>query len=587
LVESLLLIGVVVAVGDVAISLRGTPHFQREASGKVRVGARPTSPLQNANIERKTKVFDLWGSLKTADIIRYSLLTLMVAAPLGGMWYIRNILNGHPPLVFPAGYWQLAAQRSGQEMGWPLLIALAAVLILALRQVRVLTAIGGLTLLTLASLPSAFGGRWPTHLELSQMITGAIPASIFPTKFGIIEYLVLAIGTVLLVWSATPLWRTISSHTQYTVLLILAFILPYFVTWFWSYSYHYRLSFAIVPLLIVLLAVLVNVVLEKVARNRLRIIAISALILALSLPGIVTTPTGLEAAITGALHNDHAKMAQGNAALISLVDYLNDRRDPNRRPFKLNRPMRVEAPGELRLPFFFPLDDIRTTRYPMTLDEIADVDFFVDSSVGQRLYYENGKGYNQILASLNRIEVLRRAFTIDDKNFRFSAYTVNNAGRFVAPGPNGPLKVTIGDFAWLAGYDLSTTQNYAGENVYLTLWWQALKPADLDYSVYIHLWNAREQKLAAQWGDEPVFGAYSLWDRVVGEKIAVGYHTRLWQPGETIRDEWKLTLPKDIPPGVYEFRIGLYDSVSGRRLPITREGVVIGEHIRLPDFTVP
>jgi hypothetical protein len=118
------------------------------------------------------------------------------------------------------------------------------------------------------------------------------------------------------------------------------------------------------------------------------------------------------------------------------------------------------------------------------------------------------------------------------------------------------------------------------------LWWQALKPADLDYSVYIHLWNPREQKLAAEWGDEPVFGAYSIWDRVVGEKIAVGYHTRLWQPGETIRDEWKLTLPTAIPPGVYEFRIGLYDSVSGRRLPITREGVVIGDHVRLPDFTV-
>jgi hypothetical protein len=297
-----------------------------------------------------------------------------------------------------------------------------------------------LALFGLGSLPSAFGGRFPTHFELSQMITGAIPATVYPTKLRVIEYALLVVGVALLAWSTVPLWRKLNTQMRQLVLLILAFILPYFVTWFWSYSYHFRLSFAIVPALIVLLAALVDVILEKVARNRLRIVAISAVIVAFSLPGIVTTPTGLEAAITGALHNDRAKMAQGNTALISLVDYLNDRRDPNRRPFRLNRAMRVEAPGELRLPFFFPLDDIRTTRYPMTLDEINGVDFFIDSSVGQRLYYENGKGYNQILSSLNRIEVLRRVFTIDDKNFRFSAYTVNNAGRFVAPSPNGPLR---------------------------------------------------------------------------------------------------------------------------------------------------
>jgi hypothetical protein len=578
LVESLALIVGVVALRESGLCARIRIH-----SPKLPLTAAPFVTMQRENFATRRLFQTLWAS----EALRYSLLTCIAAAPIGGMWYIRNVLYGHLPVVFPAGYWQMAAQRSGQELGWPLLVAGAGVVVIALQRSRVLLAFGGFALLASAGLPSAFGGRWPTHLELSQLILGAIPVSIYPTRLGLIEYLMVVLGALLLAWSAIPLWCKLPTRVQHTVLLVFAFILPYCVTWFWSYSYHYRLSFAIVPSLVVLLAALVDVIVRRVARNPLRVFAISVTALALSLPGLAATPTGLEAAATGALHNDHAKMAQGNAALIRLVDYLNDRRDPNRRPSKLDRPMRVEAPGELRLPFFFPLDDIRTARYPMTLDAIDDVDFFIDSSVGQRLYYENGRAYNQILSSLNRIDVLRRVFTIDDRNFRFSVYTVNNSGRFVAPGPNGPLKVKVGDFAWLAGYDLSTLQNYPGENVYLTFWWQALKPADLDYSVYIHLWNPREQKLAATWGGEPVYGAFSLWDRVVGEQFPIGYHTRLWQTGETIRDEWKLTLPKDIPPGVYEFRIGLYDSVSGRRLPITRDDAVMGEFIRLPDFTVP
>jgi hypothetical protein len=285
------------------------------------------------------------------------------------------------------------------------------------------------------------------------------------------------------------------------------------------------------------------------------------------------------------LPDDHARIARGNAALMGLVDYLMDRRDPNRRPLRLDRPMRVEAPGELRLPFFFPLDDIRTERYPVLLNQIADVDFFVDSSVGQRLYTEKGKPYNQILSSLTRDNVMRRLYTTDDGNFRFSVYAIDSRTRFMPPKPNGPLNVQIGDFAWLSGYDLSKLQNPPGSNIFLTLWWQALQPADQDYSVFIHLWDPRKQVVVGEWGGEPVSGAWSVWERVPGAHFSVSYHTRLWESGETIKDEWKIVLPK-APPGVYELYVGLYDPISQRRLPVTEQNLARSDAVRLPDFTI-
>ncbi len=53
--------------------------------------------------------------------IEVVVITGLVCVPLGGAWYIRNILLGHRAIIFPDGYWQTLAARSGVEFGWPLL----------------------------------------------------------------------------------------------------------------------------------------------------------------------------------------------------------------------------------------------------------------------------------------------------------------------------------------------------------------------------------------------------------------------------------------------------------------------------------
>ncbi len=483
--------------------------------------------------------------------------------PMGSMWYVRNILFGLPPIILPAGYWQDEAQRSGQELGWPLLIIVLLAIYLISRRYKPLPIVASVLLILAGALPSAFDTPHPHRLT-------------------ILEYALIVAGAALFIRSAYVWWQTLHEKTRLTIWLIGAFILPYFVTWFWSYSYHYRLSFAIVPLF----AVQAGVLLDRfwspiVAARRFRVGIVSATILIAALPGWYAALSGLDVALHGTLPNDHTKQAVANPALLTLVDYLEAHRDPA-------RSLRVEAPGELRLPYFFPSDDIRTTGYPTRLDQIADVDFFVDSSVGQRLYLINGKfNYNQIIASLTRDNVFKRQMTTDDGDFRFSVYTLDNATRFKKPEYNVPLQnVQIGDFARLAGWEISGLKNGRGARIFLTLYWQAIKAADLDYSVYIHFWEPVAQKLGGVWGGEPVSGAFSVWQGVSGDHFSMKYHTRLWQDGEYIKDEWVLELTSAMMPGDYDIRVGLFDPLEGKRLPVTVNGQAAGDGLKLGTFTV-
>jgi 4-amino-4-deoxy-L-arabinose transferase-like glycosyltransferase len=379
----------------------------------------------------------------------YPLLALIAAAPMGGMWYIRNVIFGHPPLVFPSSYWQDEAQRSGQEMGWPLLIMLLLT-IFALWQGRsyknarrgLLIGFGLCLAVTLLSV-SRFGN--------------GVPAM----RFTLVEYLILGVGGIVFVAAARPLWAKCDAGLRGILLLLAAFITPYLITWFWSYSYHYRLSFAIVPLFIAPLAALLSAFCGPLLAKRSNQLALAGIVLALAAPGWLLTASGLEPALAGRYQSgdifvdDDAKIAQGNRALMGVVQFLRARRA------ELNRPLRIVAPNELRLPFFFPQDTILDI-YPTQLDSLEGIDYFLDSSAGQRLYAVRGQIYNQVLASRTRSNAMQRVFAIDDGNFRFGLYTISNDQRFSKPAPNGPLNLQVGDLALLHGYDLSTLRQVPG-----------------------------------------------------------------------------------------------------------------------------
>ena len=98
-----------------------------------------------------------------------------------------------------------------------------------------------------------------------------------------------------------------------------------------------------------------------------------------------------------------------------------------------------------------------------------------------------------------------------------------------------------------------TSQVSAGGELLLTLFWRSLQPVDDDYHVFVHLLNQSNEKIAQRDG-QPV-----QWMRP----------TSTWQAGEQIVDHYGMRLPDDLPPGRYRVDVGLYDPVSGQRLPIS------------------
>ncbi len=116
------------------------------------------------------------------------------------------------------------------------------------------------------------------------------------------------------------------------------------------------------------------------------------------------------------------------------------------------------------------------------------------------------------------------------------------------------------------GYDLRRTTAGTGGAVDLTTWWQGVATMDIDYSAFVHLTDAADRL----WTQE---------DKPLGHD---GHFTSTWEPGAVVKQEFKLYLPPDIPPGEYIVKVGLYYWETGERLFLWDEN---GR--RLPDDAIP
>lgn len=109
------------------------------------------------------------------------------------------------------------------------------------------------------------------------------------------------------------------------------------------------------------------------------------------------------------------------------------------------------------------------------------------------------------------------------------------------------------DFARLDGLVLPEgSKVWSGGTLTVALPWVALRPADQDYSVFLHLLDANGN-LAAQSDGYPRDGSRP---------------TTSWQAGETIVDIRYIQLPANLPEGEYTLTVGWYDWRTGDRLPL-------------------
>jgi 4-amino-4-deoxy-L-arabinose transferase-like glycosyltransferase len=110
--------------------------------------------------------------------------------------------------------------------------------------------------------------------------------------------------------------------------------------------------------------------------------------------------------------------------------------------------------------------------------------------------------------------------------------------------------VMFGDLIRLRGYDAQVVSN--GSEIKLTLYWQAIKKPDFNYSAFAHLLDASGQVISQQ-------------DHAPGEDR--GYPPTFWSPDDIVADVHTLSLPAGQNLGGYRYRVGLYNWSTGQQLP--------------------
>jgi hypothetical protein len=114
-----------------------------------------------------------------------------------------------------------------------------------------------------------------------------------------------------------------------------------------------------------------------------------------------------------------------------------------------------------------------------------------------------------------------------------------------------PIDATFGNQILLTSYELIGNLE-PGATVIPRLYWEALRPPDDNYNVFVHLLDENGQ-LVANHDGAPFYGRYP---------------SRAWEPDYIVPDEHPLTLPADLAPGRYRLNVGLYLLATGERLPV-------------------
>jgi hypothetical protein len=118
-------------------------------------------------------------------------------------------------------------------------------------------------------------------------------------------------------------------------------------------------------------------------------------------------------------------------------------------------------------------------------------------------------------------------------------------------GVSNPLLIDFGGEILLLGYDLSSEEVKAGEELTLDLYWKARHPLSSVYSAFAHVVDLD-------------FGILAQRDSLHPGR----YPTVYWEPDEYVKDRHIISIPPTTPPGRYLIVVGLYDPYSGRRLPV-------------------
>lgn len=135
------------------------------------------------------------------------------------------------------------------------------------------------------------------------------------------------------------------------------------------------------------------------------------------------------------------------------------------------------------------------------------------------------------------------------------------------PQPAVALEAELARVGRLTGFDLGSPSVAPGQSLDLMLHWQAKETTGDRLAVFVHL-VAADGSLVAQADGEPGGGAWP---------------TSSWVPGEFLADTHTLTVQPGAAAGPATLVVGLYDPLTGERVPwLDAAGQPAGDELRLP-----
>ncbi len=115
------------------------------------------------------------------------------------------------------------------------------------------------------------------------------------------------------------------------------------------------------------------------------------------------------------------------------------------------------------------------------------------------------------------------------------------------------LKASFGSDIGLAEALPENLRADPGKTLRLRLTWHAFEDIQFSYRVFVEVWDSAG-------------GSISRIDRVPADGRS---STQLWRRGDTIFDDFELSLPAQMAPGQYRVITGFYSGSSGVRLPVS------------------
>ena len=120
------------------------------------------------------------------------------------------------------------------------------------------------------------------------------------------------------------------------------------------------------------------------------------------------------------------------------------------------------------------------------------------------------------------------------------------------PASSTRTDAQFGDLARLEGYEMHTTTPKPGEALAVDLFWRALEPTDVSYTIFFQVVGP-DGRIYAQQDSPPGKGTL---------------RTDWWQSGMLVPDTYRLVIAPDAPPGDYAIHLGFYNPDDGQRVDL-------------------